>query len=515
MAVTCGAAMEEIFDSLWRRGTDAPDEPAILDDGGTLRWNDLPTQVEGLALGLFRLGMRLGRRVGVFLDRTHHLPITFLAILRGRGVVVPLETSFGPSALRRIIRTAKPEIVVYDARHRELLRSIIDETHLRAAVVVGARPQGDEVAWEDLARTEARGARFPDALLDAPCYQHWLLQPGGTLSAAEATYRNLIIAAHSARRQYGLHPDDRHMCLLPPGMRLFDHALRPLLAGGSLAMTTSINARIVAERIQHHRVTILQAPSYFHRLLCDWVEAAGTDLSALRILHSCGHTSTWVRKRARRILKQDLDVTWSSMETLGPALGSRRDAAGFVRELLPWAGFLAQITLPNGQPVLEGGAGELWLRGGGIAPRRRTPEAAAVPTLDEDGWLRTGIMARHTFAGEIELLGNAGETLSRQGQDVHLRETERCLEQHPAVMEAAVVTLDWTGDRDLLIGLVQPVAGKDFSSETMIAHCSRRLHPAQVPDRVFLVVRLPHLPLGCIDRAAIHQRLLDSNLRGV
>ena len=68
----------------------------------------------------------------------------------------------------------------------------------------------------------------------------------------------------------------------------------------------------------------------------------------------------------------------------------------------------------------------------------RKPEATA-ETLVEDGWLRTGDVARIDPEGFVYLEDRVKDMIISGGENVYPAEVERVLAEHPAVAEVAVI----------------------------------------------------------------------------
>ena len=64
-----------------------------------------------------------------------------------------------------------------------------------------------------------------------------------------------------------------------------------------------------------------------------------------------------------------------------------------------------------------------------------------MPTITEDGWLRTGDLARKGLLGTVVFAGRQKDVIKNGGYSVYALEVERALEEHPDVLEAAVVGL--------------------------------------------------------------------------
>ena len=100
-----------------------------------------------------------------------------------------------------------------------------------------------------------------------------------------------------------------------------------------------------------------------------------------------------------------------------------------------------RVVDETGNEVGAGGVGELLLKGPGVHQRvlgrRRRPPA----TLTDDGWLRTGDLARKGLLGTVVFAGRKKDVIKHGGYSVYAVEVERVLEEHPDVLEAAVVGL--------------------------------------------------------------------------
>ena len=64
---------------------------------------------------------------------------------------------------------------------------------------------------------------------------------------------------------------------------------------------------------------------------------------------------------------------------------------------------------------------------------------ATAAAVTEDGWLRTGDLARMGPFGTVLFEGRAKDVIKVGGYSVYALEVERAIEEHPDVLEAAVV----------------------------------------------------------------------------
>ena len=123
------------------------------------------------------------------------------------------------------------------------------------------------------------------------------------------------------------------------------------------------------------------------------------------------------------------------------------------------------VLLPGISAKLAGaasdGVGELCVTGPGVMlGYYRAPEATAA-TLDSEGWLRTGDLAR--FDGDhLFVVGRCKELIIRSGFNVYPAEVEAVLNAHPDVTQSAVVGRAVEGNEEV-VAFVQPVPGRTLS----------------------------------------------------
>jgi long-chain acyl-CoA synthetase len=118
----------------------------------------------------------------------------------------------------------------------------------------------------------------------------------------------------------------------------------------------------------------------------------------------------------------------------------------------------------------------------------------------EDGWFRTGDLARRRESARVELMGRLKELISRGGNKVTPVEIEQALCSHPDVAAAMAV-----GVADALLGerihvLIVPRAGSAVSLPALRQHLASRLERFKQPDAFHLAEALPLGRTGKADR---------------
>jgi crotonobetaine/carnitine-CoA ligase len=144
--------------------------------------------------------------------------------------------------------------------------------------------------------------------------------------------------------------------------------------------------------------------------------------------------------------------------------------------------------------------GELQLRNPAVMKGYWGMPEETARVLLEDGWLRTGDLARANGDGTYTFIGREKEIIRRRGENLSPAEVEEALASHPDVSEAAVVGVP----SELSEEEVKAFLVLDGSSELaeVRAWAARRLARYKVPRYVEAIAELPHTPTG---RVAKHE----------
>ena len=100
-----------------------------------------------------------------------------------------------------------------------------------------------------------------------------------------------------------------------------------------------------------------------------------------------------------------------------------------------------RVVDDDGAELKGGQVGELQVKGPGVLKAYWGDDAATAAVLTEDGWLRTGDLARKGPLGLLVFEGRQKHVIKHGGYSVYALEVEQVLEQHPDVLEASVVGL--------------------------------------------------------------------------
>ena len=94
-----------------------------------------------------------------------------------------------------------------------------------------------------------------------------------------------------------------------------------------------------------------------------------------------------------------------------------------------------------GVPVADGQPGDLLTRGPYTIRAYHNDAEANARSFTEDGFYRTGDVVRRTPEGYLVVMGRATDHINRAGEKISAEEVEDHLLAHPAVFDAAVVSV--------------------------------------------------------------------------
>ncbi len=482
----------------------SPEHPALVQGDVTWTYAELAAVVADAVIILKLYDIRPGDRVMIVSENSLALVALILAVseIDAWSVVVNPRLSAREvdlirehSGARRVFYT----IEVSDAARQHAERHDADITVLRGMGTLGVGPLNHETVSEPV---EADRSRQVAALV-------YTSGTTGNPKGVMLTHRNVLFSARVASTQRG--PTDKVYCVLPishiVGFSVI--LIASLMAGATVQLVPRFDPAALVAAIANGGITLIfGVPATYQRLL-EYKVIAGID--------------TLPRGKLRRlaVAGAPLDVTLKSkieaefglplrngygITECAPAIAAvqveapRSDDA--VGSLI--TGIDARLVGPDGRTVAPGEVGELHVRGPNVMRGYyRDPERTAA-VIDPDGWFNTGDLAR--FDGDIlYIVGRTKELIIRSGFNVYPAEVEAVLNEHPEVVQSAVIGRSVPGNEEV-VAYVQLVPGSAVTPADLMAHAARPLTPYKRPSEIVMVDALPAASTGKI----LKHRLADA-----
>nr|WP_242690267.1 AMP-binding protein [Paracoccus fontiphilus] len=505
---------ETFGDVLRARVADHPDRLAVVDDRNRWTYADLLARATSAAGGYLSLGLKPGDRVIVQVPNiAHFFPAVFGLFLAGLVPVYALPAHRQTELIHFAKRSGARAMVIADRHegfdYRPLARLVQAEVpDIAHIIVIG--DAGDHVAFDSLRAGPALPQVDPSAVA-------FLQISGGSTGLSKLiprTHDDYIYSFRASAEICRLTGDSVYMAALPvahnfpmssPGV------FGALHAGARVVMAPNPAAETAFSLIAREGVTITGVVPPLALL---WMAAAPRtphDLSSLQVLQVGG--AKFIPEAAARV-RPTLGCTLQQVFGMAEGLVNytRLDDPEEIitgtqgRPISPDDEVL--ILDDNGDPVPEGEPGHLLARGPYTIRGYHNDPAANARSFTPDGFYRTGDIVKRLPGGYLVVQGRAGDHINRAGEKVSAEEIEDHLLAHPAVFDAAVVSIpdEFLGERSC--AFVIPAEGTSPRAPELKAFMrGRGVAEFKVPDQVVFVPEFRTTAVGKVSRNVLRAEL--------
>lgn len=165
------------------------------------------------------------------------------------------------------------------------------------------------------------------------------------------------------------------------------------------------------------------------------------------------------------------------------------------------------VDVTTGAALPLGREGELWVRSdAGMSGYLNQPQATAA-TLDAEGWVHTGDIARIDDDGHVYIVDRLKELIKVSGFQVAPAELEGLLLTHPSVADAAVIGVADEKHGEVPIGFVVLKAGAAATADSVMQHVARDTAHYKHLRRVEFIAAIPKSPSGKILRRLLRDSI--------
>ncbi|MEU3372748.1 condensation domain-containing protein [Streptomyces sp. NPDC006660] len=475
-----------------------PDAVAVADGSRTWTYRQLGRAAAQLTARLLEHGVAPGAPIGVCAPKSFALAAAQLGVLAAGGSCVPLDPESPAFLLRLALDDADATTVLADPDSS----SLFDHTRVR---VVELDDFTESAGFADSADLTDSAAAGGGPVLALPAVRSadaaYVLRTSGATGdplPVLAEHRNLASRLRWAHRELPAGALDAVAQLSPPDSpgAVFE-LFAPLTSGGRAVVPDGASP-----------ATVYAAPS----VLAGMLDEGGAALATTALVGG-DLLAPATLQAARAAGISQVHHLYTAAETAGPALGgpARVDATGRPVPLGLPAGCTAYVLDRRGDLVAPGVVGELHIGGAAVTrgylndPRRTAERFLPDPYGKRPGGrlFATGDLARHTPEGHLVFVGRASEQARVRGVRVACADIEAALMGHPGVARAQV----WTGTSGGPDAAVTARPGAALNADALRGHLRELLPGHAQPARIGVLTRMPLLPGGRADRAAVKKAL--------
>jgi long-chain acyl-CoA synthetase len=482
---------------LQRSAAADPARPALaLGTAVTASYGELGRRVAVLA-GALRghYGLTPGERVALAMANGPGFVEVLFACWHAGLAAVPINAKLHPEEFRYILGHSGARLCFASHGLARLVAPLAqDLSALEALCDLGeaGAPSAEYLALLDgdaMAMTE----RGPDELA-------WLFYTSGTTGrpkGAMLSHRNLLAATLSYYADVdAVAPEDciLHAAPMTHGSGLY---ILPHIAAGACNVVPASGAFDPPEIFdlwRHWRgVAMFAAPTMVKRLV-EHPQAAGADCTNLKTVVYGGGP----------MYVEDLTITVLTRaehaNAAHPRHAARLASVGRAQTVVE-----VRVVDGDGRPLPPGELGEVLLRGDTVMPGYwDDPEASAAAL--RGGWLHTGDLGVLDADGFLTLKDRSKDLIISGGANIYPREIEEVLQQHPAVLECAVVGRPHPDWGEETIAFVVARAGTALDTDELDALCLERIARFKRPRAYRLVQSLPKNNYGKVLKTELRKQ---------
>jgi len=467
-----------------------PERLALVYEDQALTYAELDRRAGQLALNLKAGDVGRGDLVVLMLDRSEHILIGMLGVLKSGAAFVPVDPTFPAYRISYIIKDTGTKVVVTNKRQEG--NTVIQGVTAIFVESPEVAPEFSEWSMVETNENDLAYCIYTSGTTGEP--KGVLLQHGGIV--------NSVLA--NAQLLFATQPKDIPLVSLSCCSYAFDaflfESFAPLSAGGVahlVSETVRLDPTALGNYMQDNQIQFAYLPtaivpsmpklSYpsLQAINCGGeaynVEAARYWLPRVRLFNAYGPTEISVAATSK----------WVDVDRVSE-IGS------------PFPGVSCYVMDPHSVIVPPLAVGELFIGGPGLARGYLNDEAKTKASFirvnfsngHQERLFATRDLARWTLDGNLEYLGRADLQVKIRGFRVELAEIETALSGHSSISECVVVARD-----ESLVGYC--VADLKFSTKEVLDMLRAQLPDFMIPACLIKLERMPLKPNGKVDREAL------------
>jgi fatty-acyl-CoA synthase len=507
-----------------------------------LSYAGLRAQVDAVACGLLRLGLRPGDRLGIWSTNNLEWALTQFAAAKAGLVLVTINPAYRRSELEYALnkvgcRALVLAPVIKSSDCVEILGSLAPELaaaepgRLRAAALpaletvirVGAQRAPGTLAFAELlappAAAELEQLEEIGAALQFDDAVNIQFTSGttGNPKGATLSHHNILNNGYFSGMAMRLAAGER-VCIPVPLYHCFGMVLGNLacLSHGATMVypAESFDPLASLAAVQAERCAALYGvPTMFIAML-EHPRFGEFDLGSLRtgIMAGSPCPVEVMKSVIGRMGMRELTIAYGMTETSPVSFQSSVEESlerrvSTVGRIHPHCE--VKIVDAEGRIVPRGEPGELCTRGYSVMLGYWGDEARTAEVLDRNGWMHTGDLATLDEQGYGNIVGRIKDMVIRGGENIYPREIEEFLYRHPKVSDVQVVGVPDAKYGEELCAWLVLKSGETMTAEELHDYCRGAIAHYKVPRYVRFVEAFPVTVTGKVQKFVIRQRMIE------
>jgi acyl-CoA synthetase (AMP-forming)/AMP-acid ligase II len=488
-------------------------QPALIDGptGRTLTYGELQTAVAACAGGLAGHGLEPGDVFAIYSPNLPEYAIAFYGVARAGGTVTTINPLYTAEEAARQLTDSDAQYLLTVPPFLEKAQAAADEAGIDEVFVFGDAEEG--TPFESLLHGEHPP---PDVSITPEEDLVALPYSSGTTGLPKGvmlTHRNLVANIAQTMPVERLAEGETTVGVLPfyhiYGMTIIlSMALR---CGATVVTMPRFEMEDFCGLVEEHGIEsgYLVPPIILGLAKSPVVEEY--DLSSFDYITSGAaplgkDVAEACAERIGCMVKQGYGLTETSPVTHLTARDAEDPAVDSVGHAVPNTEFRI-VDVETHEDVAPGERGEVWVRGPQVMTGYLNRPDATAATIDEDGWLHTGDVARIDDEERLYVVDRVKELIKYKGHQVAPAELEALLQSHAKIADAAVIpSPDEEAGEVPKAFIVKASGGEDLTAAQVMAHVAERVAPQKKVRRVEFIHEVPKTASGKILRRELVER---------
>jgi len=487
------------------------DKPFIVDDGRSVSFSELATDVQALARALVAEGFSSGDRAAIWAPNCAEWIIAALAIQYVGGTLVTVNTRYKASEARDIISDSGSSFAfVVDAflgveYARSLARLNIDGLqHIITIKTPGTSGSDGISEWIETgtaAGDEVKALCAAQRESVAAGDVSDILFTSGTTGRAKGvvtTHGQNLTAFSTFADILGLDADDRYL-IINPFFHSFGYKagwLAALLKGAAVYPMAVFDVPAVLSAIKTHDITVMPGPPTLFQSILMHPDLDPADIATLKkATTGAAVIPTQLIVDMRHTLGIDTVITaYGLSETCGLVTMCRQgDSPDVIAHTSGRAIPNIEVAIMDteGRICDADEPGEIVVRGYNVMVGYFNNPEATAETIDTDGWLHTGDIGTLDVDGNIRITDRLKDMFISGGFNCYPAEIENQLLQHKHVAQVAVIGMPDERMGEVCAAFVVPTPNSGINDASLIAWSREHMANYKVPRRVIFTDTLP------------------------
>lgn len=490
-----------------------------------MTWKEFDVKANRFANLLLTRGMKKGDKVAILLmNCLEWLPIYF-GILKTGALAVPMNYRYSAEEIKYCLELAEVNTLIFGPEFIGRIEQIFDYLpNVKTFFYVGQNTPTFAESFNKLVTYCSSTVPAIDLKDEDDAAIYFSSGTTGFPKAILHTHGALVSACITEQKHHSQTRDDVFLCIPPlyhTGAKM--HWFGSLLTGGKAVLLRGIKPEWVLQAVSEEKATIVWLLVPWVQDILDAIDRGDIDLSDYRLeqwrlMHiGAQPVPPSLVKRWKKIFPQhEYDTNYGLSESTGPGcvhLGVENiHKVGAIGK----AGYMWEALIVNekGEPVPQGEAGELIVRGPGVMKCYYNNPEATKEVL-KDGWLYTGDVAMMDEDGFIFLVDRKKDVIISGGENIYPVQVEDFLRAHDAIKDVAVIGLPDDRLGEIAAAIIELKEGIICTEEEIFEYCTEL--PRYKRPRRIIFDNVPRNPTGKIEKPKLRekycvQRLVEAQI---